>query len=145
MERNFKKKKNIPFCFINIMNRPFYVSILQNQLLPAARSMYRRNWHLQQDNDLKHMSHVAKDFIAKNSICTIDWPSNSPNLNPIENMWTIIKNNVEKWMSQNIDELTRFLLKEWEAIPQETVNNLVFSMKTWCELILAINGDRISY
>jgi len=33
-------------------------------------------------------------------------------------------------MSQNIDELTRFLLKEWEAIPQETVNNLVFSMKT---------------
>ncbi len=33
-------------------------------------------------------------------------------------------------MSQNIDELTRFLLEEWKAIPQETVNNLVSSMKT---------------
>jgi len=33
-------------------------------------------------------------------------------------------------MPQNIDELTRFLLEEWEAIPQETVNNLVSSIKT---------------
>ena len=91
-----KKGKTPLFCFINIMDRPFYVSILQNQLLPAARSMYRRNWRLQQDNDLKHTSRVAKDFIAENSICTIDWPSNSLDLNPIKNMWTIMKNNVEK-------------------------------------------------
>ena len=111
------------------MNGPFYVSILQNQLLPAARSMYRRNWCLQQDNDPKHTSRVAKDFIAENSICTIDWPSNSLDLNPIENMWTTMKNNVEKRMPQNIDELTRFLLEEWKAILQETVNNLVSSIK----------------
>ena len=51
-----KKGKTPLFCFINIMDRPFYMSILQNQLLPAARSMYRRNWRLQQDNDLKHTS-----------------------------------------------------------------------------------------
>ena len=81
-----KKGKTPLFCFINIMDGSFYVNILQNQLLPAARSMYRRNWCLQQDNDLKHTSHVAKDFIAENSICTIDWPSNSPDLNLIENM-----------------------------------------------------------
>ena len=140
-----KKGKTPLFCFTNIMDGPFYVSILQNQLLPAARNMYRRNWRLQQDNDPKHTSRVAKNFIAENSICTIDWPSNSPDLNPIENMWTIIKNNVEKRMPQNINELTRFLIEEWEEIPQETVNNLVSSMKTRCELVLANNGDRISY
>ena len=75
----------------------------------------------------------------------MDWPSNSSDLNLIKNMWQIIKNNVKKWMPQNIDELTRFLAEEWKTIPQETVNNLVSSMKTWCELILANNGDRISY
>ncbi|GBB96746.1 hypothetical protein RclHR1_28210001 [Rhizophagus clarus] len=124
------KKGTTPlFCFTNIMDGPFYVNILQSQLLPAAKNMYRRRWHLQQDNDLKYTSCVAKEFIAENGICVIDWPSNSPDLNPIENMWQIIKNNVEKWMPQNIDELIKFLIKEWEAIPQGTVNNLVSSMK----------------
>ena len=133
------------FCFTNIMDGPFYVGILENQLLPSAQNMYGRNWRLQQDNDPKHTSRVAKEFIAENGICVIDWPSNSPNLNPIENMWQIMKNNVEKRMSQNIDELTRFLAEEWEAIPQEKVNNLVASMKNRCESVLAKNGDRISY
>ena len=127
------------------MNGPFYVSILQTQLLPAAQSIYRRNWRLQQDNNSKHTSCVAKQFIAENSINTIDWPSNSPDLNPIENMWTIIKNNVEKRMPQNINELTKFLAEEWDAIPQSMINNLVMSMKTRCELILEKNGDRILY
>lgn len=38
-----KKGKTPLFCFTNIINGPFYVSILENQLLPAAQNMYRRN------------------------------------------------------------------------------------------------------
>jgi hypothetical protein len=140
-----QKGKTPLFCFTDIMDGPFYVNILQSQLLPAARNMYRRRWRLQQDNDPKHTSRVAKEFIAENRICVIDWPSNSPDLNPIENMWQIIKNKVEKRMPQNVDELTRFLIEEWEAIPQETVNNLVSSMKNRCELVLTNNGNRIPY
>jgi transposase len=139
------KGKTPLFCFTDIMDGPFYVKILQDQLLPAVRRMYRRNWRLQQDNDPKHTLCVAKKFIAENGINVIDWPSNSPDLNPIENMWQIIKNNVEKWMPQNINELKHFLVEEWEAISQETVNNLIFSMKNRCESILAKNGDRILY
>jgi hypothetical protein len=53
------------FCFTDIMDGPFYVRILQAQLLPAAQRMYGGNWRLQQDNDPKHTSRVAKEFIAK--------------------------------------------------------------------------------
>jgi hypothetical protein len=60
-------------------------------------------------------------------------------------MWTIIKDNVEKRMPQNISELAKFMVEEWDAIPQSTVNNLVMSMKTRCETVLEKNGDRISY
>ena len=107
--------------------------------------MYNNNWHLQQDNDPKHTSCVAKNFIAENGIQVIDWPSNSPDLNPIENVWHIIKNNVEKRMPKDTDELKRFMVEEWDAISEETVNNLILSMKKRCELVLEENGDRISY
>lgn len=48
-------------------------------------------------------------------------------------------------MPKNISELTEFLAEEWDAISQSTINNLVGSMKTRCELVLEKNGDRISY
>ena len=53
------------FCFTNIINRFFYVNILQTQLLPAAKSMYKNDQHLQQDNDLKHISYVTKISLLK--------------------------------------------------------------------------------
>ena len=87
--------------------------------------------------------HVAKDFIVENGIWVSDWPSNSPDLNPIENMWQIIKNNVEKRMPKDINELKKFMVEEWDAISVETVNNLVLSMKKKCELVLEKNRDRI--
>ena len=90
------KGKTPLFCFTDIMDGPYYTNILQPQLLPAVKKLHGRNWRLQQDNDPKHTSRVAKDFIAKNRINLIEWPSNSPDLNPIENMWFIMKNNVEK-------------------------------------------------
>ena len=49
-----------------------------------------------------------------------------------------MKNNVERQMPRNVDELKRF-------IPQETVKNINMSMKRRCELILEKNEDRISY
>lgn len=93
------------FCFTNIMDGPFYVGILREQLLPAATNMYGTDWRLQQDNDPKHTSRVAKAFIKEERINVIEWPSNSPDLNPIENMWHIVKNNVEKRMPKDTDDL----------------------------------------
>jgi transposase len=139
------KGKTSLFCFTNIMDGPYYVNILETQLLPAAQRLYGRNWRLQQDNDPKHTSRVAKTFIDEKRIHAMDWPSNSPDLNPIENMWYIVKNNVEKRMPRNVDELKRFMVEEWEKIPQETVKNIIMSMKRRCELVLEKNGDRISY
>ena len=71
---------------------------MQTQLLLVAESMYKSDWYLQQNNDLKHTLHIAKNFITKNEICVIDWPSNSSDLNPIKNLWQIMKNNVKKRM-----------------------------------------------
>ena len=60
-------------------------------------------------------------------------------------MWYIVKNNVEKRMPRNIDELKQFMTEEWDAIPETTIQNLILSMRKRCELVLEKNGDRISY
>ena len=127
------------------MDGPFYVSILKSQLLSAVQNMYNKNWRLQQDNDPKHTPKVAQEFIARNRIKIVDWSTNSPDLNLVENVWKIVKDKVEIRMPKNIEELKQFLAEEWNAIPENVVNNLIQSMKIRCELILEKDGERISF
>jgi hypothetical protein len=132
------------YCFTEKMDARFYVNILENQL-PHIEEMMGTDWRLQQDNDPKHTSRLAKEFIEQNIPESMDWPSNSPDLNPIENMWSVVKRNVEKRRPNNLKELEAFMIEEWDNIPEETISNLVDSMKTRCEAVIEINGERINY
>ena len=50
------------------MDRPFYVKILQNHILPTAR----QQWRFQQDNDPKHRRKLAKEFLDREVPKAID-------------------------------------------------------------------------
>jgi len=132
------------FCFTQIMDAKFYVEILEKHL-QEINSMLGNNWRLQQDNDPKHTSHHAKEFLKENVPEVIDWPSNSPDLNPIENLWAIVKRNTELRIPSNLAELQQFMIEEWNAIPNNLLINLVNSMKNRCALIIKNNGERICY
>ncbi|PKY25042.1 hypothetical protein RhiirB3_439825 [Rhizophagus irregularis] len=71
-----------------------------------------------------------------------EWPSNSPDLNLIENLWAIIKSKVEKRMPNNLDDLENFMIEEWENIPENALINFSSSMRRRCELIIENNGER---
>src|SRR3954470_22401281 len=101
-------------------------------------------WRFQQDNDPKYTSHVTEKFLQDNVPEVIDWPSNSPDLNPIENLWNIVKTNVERRRPKNLDNLNRFMIEEWKDIPDSVIKNLIGSMRKRCEAVIERNGERIS-
>jgi transposase len=131
--------------FNTIMDGPYYVQILQDHLIHNARKQFGRRYRLQQDNDPKHKSRVAQQFISNEVPEVIDWPSNSPDVNPVENLWSIIKRRVEKRKPANLQELDIFLHEEWKKTDMLVLNHLVNSMKSRCLALIEAKGERINY
>ena len=73
-----------------------------------------------------------KKFLDKEVAEIIDWPSNSPDINPIENLWSIIKRRVEKRRPTDLKELVKFLHEEWNKIDIVALVSLIKSMKSRC-------------
>ncbi len=105
---------------------------------------FRRNWRLQQDNDPKHTSNICKQFINENAPRLLEWPSNSPDVNSIENIWSVVKHKVEK-KTWNIDELELFLGEEFKNTEIDVVKNCVISMKKICLSLISSKGEQIKY
>ena len=78
--------------FSGIMGAECYTRILSAGLLPFARRKFPDAvYHFQQDNDPKHTSKLAKEFFAKENIYWWRTPAESPDLNPIERVWSHLK------------------------------------------------------
>ena len=78
--------------FDGIMDAQLYVRILRAALIPSTRRLYPDgNYLFMQDNDPKHTSRCAREFFADNGIEWWKTPPESPDLNPIENLWHELK------------------------------------------------------
>ncbi len=70
----------------------------------------------------------------------MDWPSMSPDLNPIEYLWGILKRKVEERKVSNIHQLRDVIMEEWKRTPVATCEALVNSVPKWVEAVLENNG-----
>ena len=74
-----------------------------------------------------------------------DWPGNSPDLNPIENLWAILKEKVnENGQITRLDDLIKSLKSAWQAISPTILQNLVSSMPERIKCVLERDGNYIN-
>ncbi|KAK3572612.1 hypothetical protein QTP86_000859 [Hemibagrus guttatus] len=113
------------------MDGAMYRQILDENLLPLARALKMgRGWVFKHDNDLKQTARATKEWLKKKHIKVLEWPSQPPDLNPIENLWRELKVRVAKRQPRNLNDLERICKEEWDKIPPEMCANLVANYKT---------------
>ncbi len=75
----------------------------------------------------KHTSKTTTALLKKLRLKVMDWPSMSPDLNPIEHLWGILKRKVEECKVSNIHQLCDVVMEEWKRTPVATYEALVNS------------------
>ena len=127
------------------MDAKLYLSIISTHMLPHAKSKMPRGWSFQQDNDPKHRSLLVKEFIKAKKIRDIEWPSQSPDLNPIEHLWEVLDRAVRQDSYKNKDEFFEKLREHWAQIPITALIKLVDSMPARCAAVIAAKGYPTKY
>ncbi len=96
-----------------------------------------RGWVFQHDNEPKHTAKVTKEWLKKKHIKVLEWPSQSPDLHPIENLWRELKVRVAKHQPRNLNDLERICKEVWDKIPPEMCANLVANYKKRLTSVIA--------
>jgi len=92
-------------CFTNNLNRFGYKEIILKYLYPFILDKYDGNCILHQDNDCKHNSALCRGILERYGINWNKAPPYSPDLNPIEEVWAVLKRFVLKKRCSTLEEL----------------------------------------
>ena len=120
--------------------------MLEKNLQNSATSLEPgRNFILQQDNDPKHIARLTKEWFENNGISTLNWPSQSPDLNPIKNLWNSLKVKVHKRNPQNIKQLEELCKEEWGKVTLDQCGKLVANYRKRLEAMRQNRGNATKY
>ena len=108
-----------------------------------------------QDNALCHKANEILEFLAENRVPIMQWPPQSPDLNPIENLWTDFKVRFHKrfeelfsYASKSMEARYRYsevLQEVWYSQGMEMVEALIESMPRRCAAVIEAKGGWTKY
>lgn len=127
-----------------------YRQLLSEHLLPWAEHLLgprATHWRFQDDNAPPHRCTLVNQFVQESGIRRIDWPSRSPDLNPIEHVWDVLGRRVRARdpPPTSIAQLSIALQEEWLQISQGLIRRIVLSMPRRVHQVLQTRGGHTSY
>lgn len=124
-----------------------YIQVLKEYLLPAANKLFKgKRWQLLHDGAGPHVKAETQAFLKKQGVQQVArWPANSPELNPIENLWSWAQREINKQDIYTMGELERAVVAVWRRVPLSMLHNLASSMTTRLTKVEAAGGKTIRY
>ena len=119
-------------------------------MIPSAEDLYGdADFIFQQDLAPAHTSRSTKTWFDAHAhdvpITVLDWPANSPDLNPIENLWGILKRKMRATRPNNKEELTASIKEIWASITPIECHRLISSMPRHIEAVIKAKGFPTKY
>lgn len=110
-------------------------------------------WTFAQDNDPKHGSNLNKKYLnkrvaqAKGMLEIMKWPSQSPDINPLEHIWNWLKADLDKLGSRptSPDALWEWLQAAWGRVPMSLITSVVDGMPRRVAAVIEARGDATKY
>ncbi len=119
-----------PLCFLRSkVNTAVYQDVVEHFMLPAADQLYGdADFIFQQDLAPAHSVKATSTWFKDHGIPVLNWPANTPDLNPIENLWGIVKRKMRYARPNNAEELKATIRATWALITPEQCHSLFDSM-----------------
>jgi hypothetical protein len=124
-----------------------YQALLDGSLLPYGSKIAGRGYVYQQDNARPHVSNSTMEWLKSHRIRTVVWPARSPDLNPMENLWSNVSKGVygEGRQYNKILDLDKSVSRHWDSIEPQILENLIDSMDRRLDEVIMNNGDYTHY
>ncbi len=115
-------------------------------MLPSADKLYRDDdFIFQQDLAPAHAAKGTKSWFNDHGVTVLDWSANSPDLNPIENLWGIVKRKMIDTRPNNADDPRATIKATWASITPEQCHRLIASMPRRIDAVIHAKGGPTKY